>query len=137
MAGTGNSGGIRVEGLAELRRAFAVADKTLSRELIKGLRKSAEPVRADAESLAGTEIRNMRAPAPGAQDWRRMRVGVTRTTVYVAPRSRGAGGRRSRRNLFDLIAGRSFEPALDNNVDHVESLVGGVLDTVGRAWETA
>jgi hypothetical protein len=122
---------VRVDGLRELSRAFAVADKTLSRELRKGLRDAAEPVRSDAQTLALGRIRNM------TEGWSRMRVGVTRTTVYVAPRSRGAGGKRSRRNLFDLMTGRSLEPALDANVNEVENRVDDVLATVGRAWETA
>jgi len=125
-----NTPPVRVEGLRELQHAFAVADKTLARELRKGLRESAEPVRADAEMLAGTRIRNM------TEEWSRMRVGVTRTSVYVAPRSRNRGGRK-RRNLFDLMTGRSLEPALNANVEEVTSRLDDVLGTVGQAWETA
>lgn len=121
-----------------MQRAFRVADKTLSRELRKGLRDSAEPVRSDAEMLAGTRISNMGAPASAdAQDWRRMRVGVTRTSVYVAPRSRASSGSRKRRNLFDLMTGRSLEPALDANVDEVTRRLDDVLGTVGAAWDRA
>lgn len=129
---------ILFEGLPELRRAFRAADRALDRELVKGLRRSAEPVRADAEVLAGSSIRNMGPPGPGAQDWRRMRVGVTKDTVYVAPRSRSRGAtKRRRRNLFDLMTGRSLEPALDANVDEVVERVDDVLANVGRVWETA
>lgn len=128
---------IRVEGLADLQRAFAVANRTLSRELRKGLRESAEPVRADAEILASLEIRNMEPPGAGAQDWRRMRVGVTRTSVYVAPRARASSGKRKRRNLFDLMTGRSLEPALDANVEEVTHRLDDVLGTVGQAWDRA
>ena len=132
MAGTGQQAKIVVEGLADLNRAFAVADRTLSKELRKGLRESAEPVRSDAQNLALGDIRNM------TEAWSRMRVGVTRTTVYVAPRSRGSrrpGSRR--RNLFELMAGRALEPALDSNVEDVTRRLDDVLGTVGRAWETA
>lgn len=127
---------VRVEGLRELSRAFAVADKTLSKELRKGLRDAAKPVATSAELFADTRIRNMGPPSEG-QDWRRMRVGVTRTLVYVAPRSRGAGGKRSRRGLFDLMLGRSLEPALDANVEGVTRAVDNVLATVGQAWDRA
>lgn len=127
---------VRVEGLAELQRAFAVANKVLATELRKGLRDSAEPVRSEAEILAGSQIRNMGPPAEGAQDWRRMRVGVTRTSVYVAPRARSTG-RRKRRNLFALMTGRSLEPALDANVNEVTERLDDVLGTVGRAWDRA
>jgi hypothetical protein len=130
-----NAPPVRVEGLRELQHAFAVANKVLAKELRKGLRESAEPVRADAEMLAGTRIRNMDAPSAGGQDWRRMRVGVTKTSVYVAPRSRP--GRRKRRNLFDLMTGRSLEPALDANVNEVTERLDDVLGTVGQAWDRA
>lgn len=122
---------VRVEGLAELQRAFGVANKTLARELRKGLRESAEPVKADAEVLASTRIRNM------TSSWSRMRVGVTRTSVYVAPRSRATSGSRKRRNLFDLMTGRSLEPALEANVNEVERRLDDVLGTVGAAWDRA
>lgn len=128
---------IRVEGLRELQHAFAVANRTLAKELRTGLRDSAEPVRAEAEILAGSSIRNMKPPSAGGQDWRRMRVGVTRTSVYVAPRARASSGNRKRRNLFDLMTGRSLEPALDANVDEVERRLDDVLGTVGQAWDRA
>jgi hypothetical protein len=127
---------IRVDGLRELQHAFAVANRTLATELRRGLRDSAEPVRADAEILAGSSISNMGPPVAG-QDWRRMRVGVTKTSVYVAPRSRSAGGKRRRRNLFELMAGRSLEPALDANVSEVTERLDDVLGTVGQAWDRA
>lgn len=123
---------VRVEGLRELQHAFAVADKTLARELRKGLRESAEPVRAEAQTLALGQIRNM------TEGWSRMRVGVTKTSVYVAPRSRGSrrpGSRR--RNLFDLMTGRSLEPALDANVAEVTERLDDVLGSVGQAWDRA
>lgn len=114
-----------------MQRAFALANRSLSLELRKGLRESAEPVRADAQALAGDRIRNM------TESWSRMRVGVTRTSVYVAPRSRGQGGRRKRRNLFELMIGRSLEPALDANVQDVTDRLDDVLVTVGRVWDHA
>lgn len=120
-----------------MQHAFAVADRTLAKELRKGLRDAAEPVRSEAEILAGVTIRNMEVPTAGEQDWRRMRVGVTKTSVYVAPRSRASSGSRKRRNLFDLMAGRSLEPALDANVEDVTRRLDDVLGTVGQAWDRA
>jgi hypothetical protein len=123
---------VRVQGLRELSRAFAVADKTLSRELRDKLREAAEPVRSDAEALAVARIPRIGVP------WSRMRVGVTRSAVYVAPRQRGArGSRRRRPNLADLLMERSMQPALDANVPRVKESVEDVLDTVGRVWERA
>lgn len=60
-----------------------------------------------------------------------MRVGVTRTLVYVAPKQRGARfGPRKRPNLAGLLATRAMEPALDINRPLVERQLEGLLDTV-------
>jgi hypothetical protein len=123
---------LRVEGLRDLHRAFRVADKDLTKELRSSLRKVAEPVRADAETLASAGIRRIGIP------WSRMRVGVTQTTVYVAPRKRGAGrGRdpRSRPNLFDLLLQRSLEPALARNETRIVNEMEQMLGSVAKAWE--
>jgi len=124
---------IRVEGLRELQRAFKRADGTLQKDFRTSLRVAAEPVRASAEQLAVEKIRRIGVP------WSRMRVGITQREVYVAPVKRGQKGRdqRLRRpNLFDLLMGRSLEPALDQNIGKVEANVEKVLETVGRDWET-
>lgn len=124
---------LRIEGYRELLRAFARADKTLNRELRDALREAADPVRADAESLASSEIRNI------GERWSRMRVGVTTRAVYVAPRERGVGTRanapRRRPNLAGLLMDEAMQPALDANQDGVVRQVEHVLDTVGRDWE--
>lgn len=123
---------IRVEGLRELQRAFARADKTLSHELRDGLKDAAEPVRRAAEGLAVQNIRRIGIP------WSRMRTGVTRKAVYVAPVQRGVksrGGPRRRANLFDLLLGRSLEPALDQNAALVEARMEHLLGVVAKDWE--
>lgn len=123
---------IHVEGLRDLQRAFAVADKAVSRELKVALRRAAEPVRADAERLAAGEIRRSRV------DWSRMRTGVTRTLVYVAPKERGRSSRafpaRRRPNMRELL-GAPMERAFARNVGEVEGRVEDALDTMAREWE--
>lgn len=121
---------VRVEGLAELQRAFARADKALSRELRDRLRQAAEPVRADAEERAGSQIARLGIP------WSQMRVGVTRRSVYVAPRQRGARRGPARRpNLAGLLLGRTMMPALEANQPEVLERVDDLLAEVGREWE--
>lgn len=126
---------LRVEGLRELQRAFSIADKTLAKEMRERLRDVAEPVRADAERLAVQEIRRIGIP------WSRMRVGVTRSLVYVAPVERGVKSRgrasRARPNLADLLMGRAMSPALDANQGRVLHELEEVLGDVGQAWERA
>lgn len=121
-----------VEGLRDLQRAFKVADETLARELTKSLKELAEPVRADAEKLAVIGIRRITLP------WATMRVGVTRSSVYIVPRKRGTRlPQRRRPNLKDLLLDRAMIPALEHNEERVLDGMEDLLDTVGLNWERA
>lgn len=123
---------LTLSGFRELARAFEIADPTLSREFRDGLQEAAEPVRVDAEILAVDRIRNVGIP------WSRMRVGVTRHSVYVAPKQRGRRLRGRRRpNLAGLLLDEAMTPALESNIPKVEKAVEEVLGTVGRVWEHA
>lgn len=130
MAGQGT---VAIYGLRELQRAFKLVGPLAQKELRGALRALGEPVAHDAEQLARANIRRIGRP------WSEMRVGVTQTLVYVAPRQRGVKSRTDRRfrrpNLFDLLMGRSMEPALERNEARVEAGVAVILDTVGKAWE--
>jgi hypothetical protein len=103
---------IKVYGDAELVAAFRGLSRDVRTELRPTLRAAAEPVRSDAETLAVEEIRNI-----GGR-WSRMRIGVTATAVYVAPRSKRSGGS-PRPNLAGLLMHRAMQPALDQNRDQV------------------
>lgn len=118
---------VHIEGLRELRTAFRVAGTTIDKDLDAALKSSAEPVRTDAQALAVGAIRKIGVP------WSRMRVGITRHTVYVAPVKRR--GRTRRPNLFDLLLADSLEPALARNRDRVEAEVKDAVRDMGRAWE--
>lgn len=124
---------LAVRGLTELQRAFKVAAPAAQRELRTALRAVAEPIRQDAEELARANITRIGRP------WSQMRTGVTQKVVYVAPKQRGVKSRTDRRfrrsNFFDLLMGRSLEPALQRNEARVEAAVQVVFDTVGKTWE--
>jgi hypothetical protein len=122
---------IRVEGLRELHRAFRLAEGKLDRELRGELREAAEPVRRDAERLAVAGIPRLGLP------WSRMRVGVTQTAVYVAPKQKGRNRAHRRPNLADLLLGRSMIPALERNEDQIVREVDQLLGRVERAWDNA
>lgn len=126
---------IQVRNLRAMQRAFILADKKLQRELILGLEDAVEPIKTDAQDLAREKIRRIGVP------WSQMRIGVTRSLVYVAPKQRGRQSRKNsllrRPNLVELLLGRAMEPALMRNEARVEYRLGRVLDTVGRAWESA
>ena len=128
---------IRVEGLRELDRAFEAANRAQQKDLRDSLRRGAEPVRTDAERRAASEITNIDEGDP----WQRMRVGVTRTAVYVAPRRRGVKARgdqaKRRPNLADRLMDDAMQPALDENRDEVEREVENVLERMEDVWGRA
>lgn len=121
-----------VDGLADLQKAWRVADRETGKQFRAALKSAGEPVRRDAERLAVTSISGIGRP------WSRMRTGVTLKSVYVAPRHRGTRNRALRRpNLADLLLRRAMQPALNLNRVQVEERVQDALNTVGRKWENA
>lgn len=122
---------VRLKGYTELQRAFARADPLLKKELNATLRETAAPVRSDAESNARARIRRV------GVKWSRMRVGVTRRAVYVAPRARGIRGddKRKRRKFGDLLMDRAMLPALDAHAGNTEASLERMLDDLATDWE--
>lgn len=131
MPATGET--LRVEGLGDLQRAFRVADRSLARELRSELREVAEPVHVGAEARAVSSIRRIGLP------WSRMRTGVTRHTVYVAPKQRGVKtrGRQSARrpNLGGLLMNQAMLPSLRAAEPLITFEMERMLGRVGRDWE--
>lgn len=120
---------VNVRGLRELNRAFTLAGKEAVKVKNAALRDVAEPIRMDAQSLAATSI-----PRIGPR-WSRMRTGVTRVAVYVAPRSRGARGGPKRRPRFaDLMEQRAMRPALERNRGQIESRMERAFYGLAGEW---
>ncbi len=121
--------GVKVHGLKELNRAFARASKDARREVRHVEGEIAEPVRRDAESLASREISHI-----GTQ-WSAMRIGVTRKSIYVAPKRRNRGGSK-RPNLAGLLMDKAMQPALKKNQDNIEARVELALDKLADHFNT-
>lgn len=119
---------VAVRGYRELATAFAQLDKEQKKKLPLVMREVAEPVRRDAEGFASQRIRNV----DSGDAWSRMRTGVTRRLVYVAPKQRGVksrGDRRYRRpNLATMLAQRALEPALYRHEADIERALDRALD---------
>ena len=122
---------IVVDGIADLQRAFQLADRKVQKDLRDRLKGAAEPVRQDAERLVFAGISRIGFP------WSRMRVGVTRYTVYVAPRERGARGSTRRRPKLANLMLPKMEQSLADNQAGVIREVDELLGDVGRVWENA
>lgn len=121
-------------GFPELSRAFGRINKQFTKDLRKGLKAAAEPVRADASVLAGQQIRNL-----GEGDaWTGTRTGGGVRFVYVAPKQHGRTSRhnprRGRPNLKPHLL-KAYQEALRRNVDEVTRRVDHVLEDMERDWE--
>lgn len=128
---------IQVEGLTGLLRAFGAADREVRQDLRDALQEAAAPVRSEAQRLAGTRIRNMGGEH---RPWARMRIGLYRSVVYIAPVERGVTGlgnrgRRRGHKFATLLLERAMEPALADNRHEVERRLDHMLDEVARVWE--
>lgn len=127
--------GIRVRGLREFQRGIRAADRHLANDLRDTLEEAAQPVRAEAQRLAESRVRNLSAGDP----WSRMRVGIRGSVAYVAPVERGVkvrGRNRLRRPKFKgLVLDRALEPALVNKRGEVEKRLEHLLDEVLTVWE--
>jgi hypothetical protein len=125
-------GTLRVDNLHELQAAFAKFEPETRRVFRAGLRQVAEPVQRGAEQLAEQNISRI------GPRWSKMRIGITRDLVYVAPRQRGTRGRgpagRRRGQGFanppfsDILMGRAMEPALEQHAADVEARMGLLVD---------
>jgi hypothetical protein len=127
---------VRVVGLRQLERAFRAADRAVASDLKDALEEAAQPVRRDAQSLASSQITNV---SPG-DPWAGMRIGSSRSIVYVAPieRSRGRGDSPRRRPKFGTkLMTEAMEPALERNRENVERRLDRMLDEVADVWERA
>jgi hypothetical protein len=117
---------IYVTGLRELSAAYSKLERDTRLGLRHGLHDAAEPVRRDAENLAQAQITRI------GPRWWKMRTGISRNLVYVAPVQRGVktkGRLQLRRpNLADLLMDKAMEPALHRNEATVERLLDQVLD---------
>lgn len=120
-----SAGGVVVKGVRELQRAFRKIDRDAEKEFTKALKKAGEPTRRDAESLAGSNIRNVTVT------WSRIRLGARRGEVYIAPRARRRGGS-PRPNFGKLLLVEAMEPAVEKNADRIRNHLEDALDMLGR-----
>ena len=122
---------IRVHGLRELNKAFALVDKETKKGLRQELTAVAEPVRVTAETFAQQRISHIGPPR--ARSWARMRTGSTTKAVYVAPKQRTRATKRPK--FARLLMERAMEPALERHehdaVQRVENMLDRVADRNG------
>lgn len=117
-------------GLRELQTAAAQSGREMRLYANAELRHAAEPVARTSEANAMGNIRRM----PRSPKWSKMRVGVNRTLVYVAPVERGVKRKghlyRHRPNLAGLLLERAMEPALAAHEADVTRAVETAVDHV-------
>lgn len=116
---------VKVVGLREFQRACNKLPKDAKKEVRNRLKAVGEPVRAEAERLAISNIRNI------GPRWPRMRTGRTANSVYVVPRSKRAGGS-PRPNLKPVMLTRAMIPALESQRQRVIREFEEMMDNLVR-----
>jgi hypothetical protein len=119
--------GIRIHGLKQLNRAFSKAEKDARTNVRLALRAIAEPIKSEAEQRASA-FTNI------GQRWSRMRIGVLRSVVYVAPMTRSRNPTLRRPNLAHKLMDESMDPALESHRFGLEVAVGKALDQMADDW---
>lgn len=123
---------VRVEGLRELNRAFREVSKDLGKGMREALEASGDPVKTAAQTLTVQRVARVGIP------WSRMRVGVTKVSVYVAPVERGVKSKtraKLRRPDFkNVLLDRGLDPALEQNKERVAQEFEDALTDLAKAW---
>lgn len=127
---------IKVDGLAQLQRAFGAADRALRNDLNDALMEAAAPVRRDAQTLTLTTISGMRK----SPQWATMRTGQARGVVYVVPVERGTRSRANPRlkrgqRFVQMVLLKAMNPALARNRGNVIRRLDQMLVEVGKVWD--
>lgn len=117
---------LRLDGLREINQSFNRFGPRVKEGLKNEFVRVGEPVRSLSEELAVEKIRNI------GEDWSRMRLGVTASTVYVAPQARRRRGHPGykRPNLAVLLLEDAMFPALDRSEPAVLAGVEKMLDRI-------
>lgn len=124
------------QGFPETVRAFGKLNKGFSKDVRKRLKAAVEPVRQQAEVLAGQQVRNL----GGGDPWTGIRTGGGTKLVYVAPKQKGRAARhnpkRRRPNLAPHIL-KAMESAAERGQQHVQREVDLVLEKSLEDWSRA
>lgn len=104
----------------------------MTRDLNDALKTAGEPVRLDAQALAVQNIPRVGFP------WSRMRLGIKRNYVYVAPVERGVKSRtltsRRRPRFKTKLLDEAMAPALERNSERAAQEFEDAVEDMGKAW---
>ncbi len=119
--------------MSELLRAFDQVEKDTKRIVRKDYREIAAPVKRDAERLAQDRVRRI------GSKWWHMRIGLTRTVLYVVPSKKGVRNNwartSARRPKFALLMQeRAMDPALAQNEHEIVHIVEQQVEEIAHRF---
>lgn len=95
-------------------------------------REIARPVKEGAEALALTRISHIDSR------WWKMRIGITRNFLYVAPKQRGVKVKgphpRKRPQFGILLAEKAMQPTAERYAPEFEKRVEHFFERLGETW---
>lgn len=123
---------VEIEGLAQLKRSLHEVSGGIEKNLTADLKEAARPAKDIAERLALSKISGMKR---SRVHWNEMRLGVSGSIVYIAPKQRGAKRTPARRrpNLSSLIVEKAINPALEVSEHRIEAGAQKAVDRAIRA----
>jgi hypothetical protein len=127
-----------VSGFGQLERDLKATNPALLKAMRVGLMEAVQPIKRDADRLALTDISGMKRAKNKPPPWSIQKIGQTAREVYMVPTEKGARARRDsklrRPNFANLMLGRSYDPALEQNRVQVVNTVDHVIGTVTREF---
>lgn len=120
----------QINNLSIVNRALQQVEPKMRQEMTTELHAIGSLVARDAQALASVTIRRI------TPSWTLMRVGQTRSLIYVVPRNKGVRGRGPKRrpNFAPLMLNRAMRPALQRKKPEVNRRFGIVVSTVCGAF---
>lgn len=129
---------IVVSGFSQLERDLKATSPALLKAMRAGLLEAVQPIKRDADRLALTDISGMKRAKRKPPPWSIQKIGQTTREVYMVPTEKGARARRDsklRRPRFpQLMLGRSYDPALEQNRVQVLNTVDRTIGVVTREF---
>ena len=142
MASTLAGGTVFVSNLGEINQAINRTGLKVGVAMRKGLLEAAEPIRVDAGRLSRSRISGMRRTSGFARiaPWSIQKIGHTIHEVYVVPKEKGIKGHKTpgeekrAAKFVELMYGRAYDPALEQNAERTRVYVDNWVGRVTREF---
>jgi hypothetical protein len=129
---------VLVAGFRELNADLKATNPAMLKAMRTGLTLAMQPIKRDADRFSVERLSGMKRAKRKPPPWSLQKIGETTREVYMVPTEKGARARRDsklrRPNFANLMLGKSYDPALEQNRVQVANTVDHVIGTVTRTF---